>query len=538
VRVGSGLGRAPLSWLVTLAALALASLVFLLPANSSTAAAHPLGNFSINRLSVIEVAGEGVVDITYLVDMAEIPTFQARGDMDPDGDGVLSPEERDAYLAKAAPGLLANLSLDVSNTRVALESVSSNVELLEGQGGLSTARIAIEARGRLPDGWRDGTSAAYEDRNFGSANGWRQVIVKPGSGIELLGTSAPAVDVTKGLTEYPTDLLKSPPAVTSATFEFRPGVSVTPPTTPAQPAEDPVSAVDANKTLGRFAALVSREHLTPAVITVALLLSVVWGAMHALGPGHGKTVVAAYLVGERGTGRHALYLGLIVTATHTISVFALGAIAIFASDVVATDDIYYWLSLGSGLLVAVLGGALLAGRARRLLKNRRAGRAPSQGVHSHTHADHEHPHEGPHYDQTHGHEHDHDHEHKHQLGHDHDHEHGHSHVPAQPGWRGIVALGVAGGIVPCPTALVVMLGAIALDRAVLGLAMVTAFSAGLAGVLVAIGLVLVYGRRWLEGRRLPERADGILRRAQLVAPVLSALTIFGVGLVLTSQALL
>jgi ABC-type nickel/cobalt efflux system permease component RcnA len=111
-------------------------------------------------------------------------------------------------------------------------------------------------------------------------------------------------------------------------------------------------------------------------------------------------------------------------------------------------------------------------------------------------------------------------------------------VPAQPGWRGLVALGVAGGIVPCPTALVVMLGAIALDRAVFGLVMVTAFSAGLAGVLMGIGLLMVYGKRWLEGRRLPLVTNGTMRRVQLIAPVMSALTIFGVGILLTSQALL
>jgi ABC-type nickel/cobalt efflux system permease component RcnA len=218
-------------------------------------------------------------------------------------------------------------------------------------------------------------------------------------------------------------------------------------------------------------------------------------------------------------------------------VFVLGAIAVFASDVIATDDIYFWLSLGSGLLVAVLGGALLFGRVRRLLRatlpsnpfppSRASGRgAGGETVHEHDHAhgaDHTHE----------GHEHS-DAGHLHGDGHD----HGHSHVPEQPGWRGLVARGVAGGIVPCPTALVVMLGAIALDRAVFGLVMVTAFSAGLAGVLMGIGLLMVYGKRWLEGRRLPLVTSGMLRRAQLVAPVMSALAILGVGLVLTSQALL
>jgi ABC-type nickel/cobalt efflux system permease component RcnA len=341
--------------------------------------------------------------------------------------------------------------------------------------------------------------------------------------------------VTLGLTVYPEDLLRSAPAVTSASFRFRAGET----SAPAQPATTPTGRVareDAEKTLGRFASLVATEKLTPAVIAVALVLSAAWGAMHALGPGHGKTVVAAYLVGERGTSRHAIYLGLIVTATHTISVFALGAVAIFASDVVAADDIYFWLSLGSGLLVAALGGVLLWGRVRRLVTSARIGRTRERTRHYHTHEGHDH---GEH---DHGHEHgEHDHAHGDHSEHEHGpdaHDHGHSHVPARPGWRGIVALGVAGGIVPCPTALVVMLGAIALERAVFGLAMVTAFSAGLAGVLTGVGLLMVHGRRWLEGRRLPFAGSGLLRRAQLVAPVMSAVTIMGVGLVLASQAVL
>jgi ABC-type nickel/cobalt efflux system permease component RcnA len=392
------------------------------------------------------------------------------------------------------------------------------------------------------------------------------------------------VDVTRGLTAYPEDLLKSPPAVTSASFQLRAGETAAVSPQSAAPNGNAVARDEADRSLGRFASLVATEDLTPAVIAVALVLSAAWGAMHALGPGHGKTVVAAYLVGERGTGRHALYLGLIVTATHTISVFALGAIAVLATDVVAADDVYFWLSLSSGLLVAVLGGTLLLGRLRRLMRDANPfvlslskdaerppafvlqqspaplglrstgslslegeGRGEGDHAHDHHHAhghDHAYGQSGSHWhDQdhahgAHGHDHDHGDAHNHGQGHDHADEHGHSHLPAQPGFRGIVALGVAGGIVPCPTALVVMLGAIALDRAVLGLVLVTAFSVGLAGVLTGVGLLVVYGKRWLERRRLPLAANGVFRRAQLVAPVLSALTITGVGIVLTGQALL
>jgi ABC-type nickel/cobalt efflux system permease component RcnA len=512
--------------------MAIAGALFLMPSSTSTASAHPLGNFSINRLSLIDIAGDGTVALTYVVDMAEIPAFQARTVLDPNEDGLVDPAEEQAYLAAETPRLLGNLTFEVAGSRVELQATGGSVELLPGQGGLNTARIVIEARAVLPDGWQDAATAVYADANFAGTNGWRDVVVRPGGGIDVFETTAPAVDITQGLTTYPEDLLKSPPSTTSARFALRAGESTLPPAVNTTPAGGTLARDEAGRTLGRFASLVTAEDLTPAVIAVALVLAAGWGAMHALGPGHGKTVVAAYLVGERGTARHALYLGLIVTATHTISVFALGAVAVLATDVVDADDIYFWLSLGSGLLVALLGGTLLFGRVRRLLAA--IGLPGAQLPAGHPH--HQHPvlgHGHSHDHSHHGHSHDHD----HTRSHHHD-DHGHSHVPAQPGWRGIVALGVAGGIVPCPTALVVMLGAIALDRAVLGLVLVTAFSLGLAAVLTGVGLLVVYGKRWLESRRLPAATAGLLRGAQLVAPVLSALTILGVGVVLTGQALL
>jgi ABC-type nickel/cobalt efflux system permease component RcnA len=377
-------------------------------------------------------------------------------------------------------------------------------------------RTVIDARGELPAGWTEGVTASFRDENYGGEPGWREVVVRPGAGVDLFESAAATQDVTSELTAYPEDLLKSPPGVSAASFSFRPGETTLLPVEPANESKT-VARDAAGKTLGRFASIVARENLTPGVAALALLLAAAWGAMHALGPGHGKTVVAAYLIGERGTWRHALYLGLIVTATHTISVFALGAIAIFAADVLSADDVYYWLSVASGALVAVLGGFLLVTRLRRLLSSR------PQPVHHHEHHGNSHPHDHDH----------HDHEHSH------DHEHGHSHVPAGPGWRGIVALGVSGGMVPCPTALVVMLGAIAVERTVYGLVLVTAFSFGLAGVLTGVGLLMVYGRRLIAGSRARPLADTRLARAALsLSPLLSALAILAVGLVLTSRVML
>jgi ABC-type nickel/cobalt efflux system permease component RcnA len=505
-----------MKWLYAMAALLLGLTLFMTGQGAPTAAAHPLGNFSINRLAILDLQDDGTVELRYVVDQAEIPTFQVLRAVDTDRDGALDEAEEAAYLARVSPRLLQGLTLEVDGDAVVFEMDTAAFELLEGQAGLETSRLVLEARGVLPPSWTQGASAAFRDANYEGQPGWRQVVVRPGDGVDLFESTVAMGDVTAELTSYPEDLLESPPNQGSAVFSSRPGETLGVPAVPAVDGAQPRDT--ANKALGRFASLVSRKNLTPGFVALAMLLAASWGAMHALGPGHGKTVVAAYLVGERGTGQHALLLGLVVTATHTVSVFALGGVAIFASSVLQADDVYFYLSLASGLLVLLLGGGLLVTRLRSLF-------GPSNGDHHH-HGLHVHGHD-------HGHE---DNDHR-QL---HEHDHGHSHVPQAPGWRGIVALGISGGIVPCPTALVVMLGAVALDRAVYGMVLVTAFSMGLAGVLTGIGLLLVYGRRLVSG---PVSRLGILRsspvmRLQAVTPVLSAMGILGAGLLLTGQAML
>ena len=518
-----------------------------------TASAHPLGNFSINRLLIVDLRESGVVSVKYVVDSAEIPTFQRISAVDTNGDREVSDMEAGAFLSKESPKLVGNLYVEVDGERVPLTGSGGIVELLEGQGMLQTMRVVIEATGMLPEGWADGAKASIRDQNYEGQAGWREIIVRPGAGIDLFKTSAQTQDITNGLTVYPEDLLKSPPSVSEAVFEFKSGTTTL--AAPSRSAGTSVARDEAQRSLGRFASLVDERNLTPAFLGLALLLAMGWGAMHALGPGHGKTVVAAYLVGERGNGRHAVYLGLIVTATHTISVFTLGLIALFAADIFDADDVYYWLSLASGVLVLVLGGMLLQSRVRALLRGRRYVKHTLSG-HEHAHNGHVH---GAH---EHGHSHSHDLEtrraflkgnsmlvapaahsgdgHSHDDDDGHDHHHGHSHVPTAPGWRGIVALGISGGLVPCPTALVVMLGAIAIDRAVYGLVLVTAFSFGLAAVLTGIGLLLVYGRRFLDRRTagLAFLKSGWAQRFIAVSPVLSALGILALGVMLTGRAML
>ena len=247
--------------------------------------------------------------------------------------------------------------------------------------------------------------------------------------------------------------------------------------------------------------------LGPWTILTSLLIAAILGGVHAFTPGHGKTVVGAYLVGSRGTARHALLLGLVVTATHTLGVYALGLGTLAASAWIVPERLFPWISVISGLLVVAVGASLATSRLR----------AAAGHHHHHHHGDHHH----------------HDHEHDHHHHHEHDHDHGHAHLP-QPGTpmtiRSLVALGVSGGLLPCPSALVVMLGAIALGRVAFGLALIVGFSVGLASVLTAIGIVLVYARGLLE--RLP--LDGRFAR---YAPVASALVISLAGIAVVVEAL-
>ncbi|MDP6931802.1 MAG: sulfite exporter TauE/SafE family protein [Myxococcota bacterium] len=276
--------------------------------------------------------------------------------------------------------------------------------------------------------------------------------------------------------------------------------------------------------------------LTPGVVLMGLLLAIVLGAAHAFSPGHGKALVAAYLLGSRQTIRHAVWLGIIVTVTHTLAVFVLGIVALLLAERAAPEVFLPWMEVGSGALVLGIGARLWWTRLRALQGHTEHGHEH----HDHGHQHHDHGHE--HHDHGHQH-HDHEHAHEHhEQAHDHGHHHGHEHhdhgsehahaqahaqayVSAGEGWRGLVALGVSGGLVPCPTALVVLLTAISFHRVGFGLALVTAFSLGLGLVLVAVGsAVVILGERMTRGRPTG--------RVIAVLPVVSAciVTLVGAGI--------
>ena len=455
--------------------LAVAALA-LLPAAAS---AHPLGNFSVNHLSRVSVSSDRV-DVRYVLDEAEIPTFQQRGV----ADAELLRRKRDEVARR--------LVLTVDGRRVGLGPVGAGtLTHPAGQGGLDTTRVELQLSAAVDSprrvGLRDGT--------FPGRAGWKAIVVAPGEGTAVR-SSVPAGDPTGGLRRYPGDILDDPSDVRRASF------SVTPGTGTVQAPDGRRSAASSRADDGLTGAF-SDAATGQGVLVLLLLSAFAWGAIHALSPGHGKAMVAAYLVGTRGTARHAVALGAIVTATHTAGVFALGAVALLLSQYVLPEQLYPWLNLAAGALVLLVGAAVLRSRLH--------------ATKAHDHRDHD------------PHDHDHDHVHHHGLAHSHG-GRPHSHaVPARVSWRGLLAMGAAAGLIPCPSALVVLLGAIAQGEIALGMVLIVAFSAGLAATLTLLGLAVVYAGKALG--RLP-----IPRKLTLALPTASAVLIVGVGLVLTVQA--
>jgi ABC-type nickel/cobalt efflux system permease component RcnA len=353
----------------------------------------------------------------------------------------------------------------------------------------------------LHAGVRAPRTVVLHDGTFPGRVGWKAIQAAPGRGTAVR-SSVGATDPTHGLTVYPRDALSAPADVRDATLHVSPGAGTL-------VAHDGArhEATRTSQAGGGFTHLLEEGAAGRGVLLLLLLAAFGWGALHALSPGHGKTMVAAYLVGTRGRPRDALALGVTVTVMHTIGVFALGFVTLALSAYVLPEDLYPWLNLASGLIVIAVGTAVLRSRVRD------AGGDPH---------DHGHPHG---HDHGHGHGHDHGHDH----GHGHDHHHPHPEPPhghrREISRRGVLAMGASAGIIPCPSALVVLLGAIAQHEVGLGLLLIVAFSAGLAATLTTLGVLVV------KATRLP--APG---RLAAVLPVASAIAIVGVGILLTVRA--
>jgi ABC-type nickel/cobalt efflux system permease component RcnA len=424
------------------------------------ASAHPLGNFSVNHLSTLSVSDDHI-SVRYVLDQAEIPTVQ---------EDNLS---RSEVLRRKQQEVERRLVLTVDGRRVTLAPAgAAELSFPAGAGGLKTTRVELPLRARIEGAHR----VELHDGTFPGRIGWKAVVSAPGTGTAVR-TQAPSGDPTDGLRRYPKDLLTSPLDQRDATFRVEPGDG-----TLVAPKGQTGGLAETRAQSDGFAGLFADAASGHGVLLLLLLAAFGWGALHALSPGHGKAMVAAYLVGTRGKPRHAVALGATVTVTHTIGVFALGVVTLALSQYVLPEDLYPWLTLISGLLVVTVGMGVLRSRARK--------------ARAHAHA----------------HSHSHEHHHEHELS-----------------WKGLLGMGTAAGLIPCPSALVVLLAAISQHEVALGLLLITAFSLGLAATLTGLGLVVVSARKWIP----PRLAAG---RLAAVLPAASALLIVGVGCVLTVKA--
>lgn len=519
--------------------------LLLLMGQCRLAAAHPMGNFSVNHYSKITLESDRI-RIRYFIDLAEIPTYQelqqakiATTAIDPNSPEVMS------YVSARGAELGRGLTLAVDGKPIPLRLVSSGVIFPKGAGGLPTMKMGFVYDAECPSASSNSRPTPmnfyYADNNYPGQSGWKEIVALAVAG-SLLHSSVHNADRSGELSNYPTDLLTSPPQDLEASLQ----VSLTVPPThvsvdgtksvrPLQPravsaipvvgstlkvtpgslhvpgivpslAERPATPIhlQANHQLtprNSFTELIQAEHLSPWFLFTAAIIAIGLGGLHALEPGHGKTIVAAYLVGSRGTARHAFLLGIVVTASHTVGVFALGAITLYASRYIVPEQLYPWLGALSGITIAGLGCYMLL---RRL-----TGTAT-----------------------------------------DHSHAPGAAHAHWMFWMRApetkiecdrdskqivsltqLLTLGITGGIIPCPAALIVLLSAFALHRIGLGFFLIVAFSVGLAAVLIGFGMLMVYARRFMTHFQI----DGPLTRRWL--PVASSAFITVLGLILAAQAL-
>lgn len=474
-----------------------------------SAFAHPLGNFSVNQFSRVEVE-KTQIKIRSILDLAEIPTFQLKSEIDTDKDGIYSQSELDDYAEKITPQQISNLFLSVDGNEMRLTESSKKISVHDGEGNMPLIRVEWNLTADLPSEISGNHRVIFENKNYAERIGWNEIVVGRTSGINIFDSTAKGSGLSDELKTYPQESLIIPLEERRAEFSF---------TANALPANAFVlqnrdghatAAVEKDK----FAELISVPEITPSIILFGLLLAFGFGAMHALSPGHGKAVVGAYLVGSRGTVKHAVFLGLTVTVTHTLGVFALGLITLFASNYILPEKMMPFLGFVSGLLVFFIGVSLFKDRIFSLF-----GWKTDSHHHDHTH-DHEDVIE----------------DHNHDRVHDGlTHTHGgstHTHLPPQNvTWKNLLALGVSGGLLPCPSALVLMLSAISFGRVGYGLLLTLVFSFGLAATLTAVGLVFLYIGKAFGGSRLSSHPI-----AQTV-PVFSAFVIAFVGAMICYNSL-
>jgi ABC-type nickel/cobalt efflux system permease component RcnA len=479
--------------------------------------AHPLGNFTINHYAGILVTPADV-RLDVVIDMAEIPAFQERLKIDKDGDGDVTDAETAAAAGPRCAAVAGQLRFAVDGVAAELVTASSSITFPPGLGGLSTMRIECAYVAPLASPLTRAT-VTFEDPSYPDRIGWRE-IVATGDGVSIDSGGLPTTSLSERLTTYPTDLISQPIDTRSASIVVTPaaaGTVASPAPRVGNGTTVPVGAGAVPGGIGGELPAIFRElDLTPLVALLSILTAFALGAGHALTPGHGKTIMAAYLVGTRGTSLHAVGLGLSVTVSHTLGILALAALVVGAQGFLPPDVVVRVTPVVAAVTILGIGGWMLVREVRRRLNQ---GRVATAGGHSHDHESGSHPHEHSHGGVT------------------------HSHAPATAtahapaagstiSWRGLFALGLAGGLIPSTSALIILLGSIASGRPTFGFVLVVIFGLGMAAVLSAVGLALVLARERLD--RLPS-GSGVGRLAQH-ASLIAAVVVLAFGVYLTAQA--
>jgi ABC-type nickel/cobalt efflux system permease component RcnA len=477
----------------------------------ATVAAHPLDEYQ--QAAYLTLATDGV---TLELDLSPgvLVAPQVIAAIDTDGDGAISEQEGQTY----ARVVLSDVRLEVDEqphpltlTRVELPTM---LALTSGLGTLRLEAAAVSGPNGGPLVVGPGPHEALLQNRHAPVKSVYQATVALGAG--------GGIEVSQQRRDDLQQRLQVAYAVAPPSFASAAPVAMG---STGSAGAEAVAALPADA-LGGQRWLVDALYqpvLSPWLLLVALALSALLGGLHALTPGHGKTLLASYLVGSRGTARHAVVLGGTVTFTHTASVIATGLLALLAGRVLVPSLLVPALELGSGLLVVVLGVRLVLARWHALRRG----------------SDHEHDHAHPH---AHGSEDAHAHVGSvPSFGHRHAHGHGpetspHSHPPSAPSdmvrWRDLAAMGVSGGLTPCPEAIGILLIAIGLNRVALGMGLIVAFSLGLAAVLCLLGLLLV------RARGLADRVGGFGAPLQRLLPLGSAVVVTLLGAAITTQAVL
>ena len=458
--------------------------------------AHPLGNFTINRgISVVVMTDS--VSVRYVFDLAEIPAFSAIERMDADADGSLTDAEKAAYAQATCLAASAGLLLVVDGEpSVLTPDGDPTLSFPPGAGGLETLRLVCQSRAELHlAGGEHELSIA--DRIDDGHIGWHEVTIGAGNGVDLVASDVPARSPSGLLTSYPVASLDAPLNVRRGSATYRLDASGIATIVDQEPAKGAPRSSAADP----LAALAAAD-LTPPAIGLGLLLAAALGAIHAVSPGHGKTLVAAYLIGSRGSLRQAAGLGLTVAATHTAGVFLLGLVTLAAGEFFVPERVIGWLSAASGVLVVLLGLGLIVQAARSRAAAHRHARELS-----------------------------------HERAYDHPHPHPHAGRPAGPlRAQNIVALGLAGGMVPSASALIVLLVALTTGRLVLGLALIVAFGGGMALVLGGLAMATTLLGRVVANRTAPAGHRWI-RTAMAWVPLASGVAVTSAGVAVTLAAI-